>query len=167
MTTPETHPASDHRTLTGLKDAREAIDQVIACATRELAVFDDRLELRGYENPGRIGALRKLLLAGRMHRIRIALHEPEGLARTQPRLIALLREFPSAIEIHRTVGEALNARDPFVIADDHSAWHLLHQDHPRSVVALHSPPDVHGLVNRFAEIWELTEPAVSATTLGL
>jgi len=162
-----TNPEREHATLTGLKDASEAIDRVIAAATRELAIFDDRLENRGYESPARIESMRRLLLAGRMHRIRIALHEPEVLPRTQPRLLALLREFPAAIEIHRTVGEARNAHDPFVIADDHSAWHRLHQDHPRSVVALHSPPDVHGLVNRFAEIWALTEPAVSATTLGL
>lgn len=166
MTNPE-RPEREHATLTGIKDAIEAIDRVIAAATRQLAIFDDRLEHRGYENPARIEAMRQLLLAGRMHRIRIALHEPEVLQRSQPRLLALLREFPAAIEIHRTVGEARNAHDPFVIADDHSAWHRLHQDHPRSVVALHSPPDVHGLVNRFAEIWELTEPAVSATTLGL
>ncbi len=163
MTTPE----REHATLTGLKDASEAIDRVIAAATRELAIFDDRLENRGYESPARIESMRRLLLAGRRHRIRIALHEPEVLARSQPRLLALLREFPASIEIHRTVGEARNAHDPFVVADDHSAWHRLHQDHPRSVVALHSPPEVHGLVNRFAEIWELTEPAVSATTLGL
>ena len=166
MTNPD-HPEREHNTLTGIKEASEAIDHVIAAATRQLSIFDDRLENRGYESPARIEAMRRLLLAGRMHKIRIALHEPEVLQRTQPRLLALLREFPSAIEIHRTVGEARNAHDPFVIADDHSAWHRLHQDHPRSVVALHSPPDVHGLVNRFGEIWELTEPAVSATTLGL
>jgi hypothetical protein len=166
MTSPD-HPDREHRTLTGLKEAIEAIDQVIALAARELAIFDDRLEGRGYESPARIEAMRRLLLAGRMHRIRIAMHEPEVLVRTQPRLLALLRQFPSAVEIHRTVGEARNAHDPFVLADDHSAWHRLHQDHPRSVVALHSPPDVHGLAHRFAEIWELTEPAVSATTLGL
>lgn len=165
--TPSEHPEREHATLTGIKDANEAIDRVVAAATQQLSIFDDRLENRGYESPPRIEAMRRLLLAGRMHRIRIALHEPEVLQRTQPRLLALLREFPSAIEIHRTVGEARNAHDPFVIADDHSAWHRLHRDHPRSVVALHSPPDVHGLVNRFAEIWELTEPAVSATTLGL
>ena len=166
MSQPE-HPEREHRTLTGLKDAREAIDRVIAAATRELAIFDDRLENRGYEAPERIEAMRRLLLAGRVHRIRIALHDTEPLQRTHARLLALLREFPAAIAIHRTVGEARNAHDPFVLADDHSAWHLLHQDHARSVVALHSPPDVHGLVHRFAEIWELTEPAVSATTLGL
>ncbi len=166
MTTPE-HPEREHRTLIGIKDASEAIDRVIAAATMQLAIFDERLENRGYESPARIAAMRALLLAGRMHRIRLAMHEPEVLTRAQPRLLGLLREFPAAIEIHRTVGEARNARDPFVIADDHSAWHLLHQDHARSVVALHSPPDVHGLVHRFAEIWELSEPAVSATTLGL
>lgn len=156
-----------HRTLTTQGESREAILEVIGAATRELCVFDASLAQRGFESPALVERLRALLVAGRAHRIRIALHEPELLERTQPRLIALKRQFPAAIEIHRTVGEAANAADAFVIADDHGAWHQLHRDHARAVVALHSPADASGLVHRFAEIWSLSEPAVGATTLGL
>ncbi len=156
-----------HRTLTTLGESREAILEVIGTATREVCIFDANLAQRGFESPALVERLRALLVAGRAHRIRIALHEPEVLERTQPRLIALLRQFPSAVSIHRTVGEAANLSDAFVIADDHGAWHLLHRDHARAVVALHSPQDASGLVHRFAEIWSLSEPAVGATTTGL
>jgi hypothetical protein len=72
-----------------------------------------------------------------------------------------------SIEIHRTLAQARNATDPFVLADDHSVWHQLHVEQPRAVVALHSPADTLPISQRFEEIWELSEPAVSATTLGL
>ena len=111
--------------------------------------------------------MRELLVAGRTHRIRIALHEPERLERECPRLLILLRQFPMSIEIHRTIAQARNANDPFVVADDHSVWHQHHFEQPRAIVALHSPADAMPIMQRFDEIWQLSEPAVSATTTGL
>ena len=49
----------------------------------------------------------------------------ELLERECPRLLMLLRQFPMSIEIHRTLAQARNAADPFVVADDHSVWHQL------------------------------------------
>jgi len=46
-------------------------------------------------------------------------------------------------------------------------WHQLHYTQPRAVVAIHSPADALPIAQRFGEIWDLSEPAVSATTLGL
>jgi len=97
----------------------------------------------------------------------VALHEIETLDRDCPRLLTLLRQFPMSIEIHRTIGQARNASDPFIVADDHSMWHQLHFEQPRAVVAIRSPEDALPIAQRFDEIWELSEPAVSATTLGL
>lgn len=160
-------PKASYRQIEGNEQSRAAIDEVIAEAQKLLSIFDFTLDQRGYGNPARIEKLRHFLLAGRAHRIRIALHEPELLERHEPRLINLLRQFPAAIAIHRTVGQARNATDPFIVADDHSVWHLLHHEQHRAVVALHSPQDASPLRDRFEEIWELTEPAVSSSTLGL
>ena len=160
-------PKASYRQIEGNEQSRAAIDEVIGEAQKLLSIFDFTLDQRGYGNPARIEKLRHFLLAGRAHRIRIALHEPELLERHEPRLINLLRQFPAAIAIHRTVGQARNATDPFIVADDHSVWHLLHHEQHRAVVALHSPQDASPLRDRFEEIWELTEPAVSSSTLGL
>ena len=160
-------PKASYRQIEGNEQSREAIDEVIGEAQKLLSIFDFTLDQRGYGNPARIEKLRHFLLAGRAHRIRIALHEPELLERHEPRLINLLRQFPAAIAIHRTVGQARIATDPFIVADDHSVWHLLHHEQHRAVVALHSPQDASPLRDRFEEIWELTEPAVSSSTLGL
>jgi hypothetical protein len=168
MSIPESADAKPvYRPISGMQESQAAIDEVIGAATRSLRIFDYTLANRGFGSIARIEHLRHFLLAGRAHRIQIALHEPENLERDCPRLILLLRQFPVSIEIHRTVGQARNAADPFVIADDHSAWHQMHHDQPRAIVALHSPADAVPLAQRFEEIWELSEPAVSATTTGL
>ena len=111
--------------------------------------------------------LREFLVSGRAHRIFIALHDTALLERENPRLLTLLRQFPMSVEIHRTLAQARNANDPFVVADDHSVWRQLHYEQPRAIVALHSPADALPIMQRFDEIWQLSEPAVSATTTGL
>lgn len=162
-----TEPQPSYRQLSGAAESRAAIDEVIGAAQKMLSIFDYTLEHRGYGDPARIERLRRFLLAGRAHRLRMALHDPEQLERREPRLIALLRQLPGSIAIHRTVGQARNATDPFVVADDHSVWHLQHNDQPRAIVALHSPADASPLRDRFEEIWELSEPAIGSSTLGL
>jgi hypothetical protein len=160
-------PQPDYRILSGNAESLAAIESVVDVAQKTLRVFDFTLANRGFNSPGLAGKLRDFIVAGRAHRLLIALHDPDALARECPRLLALLRQFPMSIEIHRTVGEACNAHDPFIIADDHSVWHQLHHDQPRAIVALHSPPDALPISQRFDEIWDLSEPAISATTLGL
>ena len=167
MSNGEPSPKASYRAVFGSADSIAAIDEVIGAATRLIRIFDISLSNRGFGSPARIERLREFLVAGRAHRLLIALHETELLERENPRLLGLLRQFPMSIEIHRTLAQARNANDPFVLGDDHSVWHQLHHEQPRAVVALHSPADAMPVAQRFDEIWDLSEPAVSATTLGL
>jgi len=160
-------PAPVYRQIASVEESKAAIDEVIGAAQKLISIFDYDLDHRGFGDPLRIAKLRAFLLRGRSHRLHIALHDPEHAERHEPRLVTLLRQFPGAIAIHRTLGQARNATDPFVLADDHSVWHQLHHDQLRAVVALHSPADAVPLRGRFEEIWELSEPAISSSTLGL
>jgi len=160
-------PEPSYRQISGIAASIEAIGEVVAQARTTLRLFDYKLAHRGFNSPERAEQLRRFFVAGRAHRLLIALHEPEMLERECPRLLALLRQFPMSIEIHRTLAQARTATDPFIVADDHSVWHQLHHDQQRAIVALHSPNDAFPIAQRFDEIWDLSEPAVSATTLGL
>jgi hypothetical protein len=164
-TTPAPQPS--YRPIFGTADSAAAIDEVIGCAQQTIRIFDIDLANRGFDSPQRAEKLRAFLVGGRAHRILIALHDTDLLGRECPRLLTLLRQFPMSIEIHRTLGEARKAHDPFLLADDHSVWHQQHFQQPRAIVAVHSPSDALPIAQRFAEIWDLSEPAVSATTLGL
>jgi len=155
-----------YRAVFGSAESFAAIDEVIAAAHQAIRIFHAKLPA-AFDAPSRAETLRAFLVAGRAHRLLVALHEPEALARDCPRLLSLLRQFPMQIEIHRTVEQARNATDAFVLADDHSVWHQLHVQQPRAIVALHSPLDALPIAERFDDIWGLSEPAVSATTLGL
>ena len=160
-------PKPDYRPISGIAESLAAIEEVVGTAQRAIRVFDISLSNRGFNSPSLAEKLRQFLVAGRAHRLFIALHNTDLLERESPRLLQLLRQFPMSIEIHRTLAQARNAMDPFVVADDHSVWHQHHHEQPRAIVALRSPADATPIMQRFDEIWELSEPAVSATTLGL
>ena len=171
----ETHstlpsPEKVYRLMETRSEARAAIAEVLGLARRDIRLFDsdpNMLKDREFGEPARIDALRKLLLASRDHRLRIALHDTRGIETELPRLVALLTQFSGQIQIHRTVGQAAEARDPMVIADDVHFWRKLHVDHPRSVVTLHSAADARPFVERFEEIWDQSELAVTGSNLGL
>ncbi len=160
-------PEPAYRHISTIAESLQAIDEVIGAAQRAIRIFDVTLAHRDFNAVARTERLRAFLVAGRAHRIQIALHEPAHLERECPRLLALLRTFSTQMEIHRTIAQAREASDPFVVADDHSVWHQHHYQQPRAIVALHSPADALPILQRFGEIWELSEPAISATTLGL
>jgi hypothetical protein len=162
--------APSYRLLATVAEANAAIEEVIALAQQRLRVFGESartLRERGFAAPLRIATLRHLLHGSRHHRLDIVLHDVQGIEVELPRLIALLGNYSGQVAIRRTLGAAREARDALVIADDAHFWHKLHAEHPRSVLTLHDPGATRVRADRFAEILDLSELAVSGTQLGL
>lgn len=165
----ETTPGNEkiHRIIESNIEALAAIDQIIGLARKQIDIFDINLKDRGFNTPARTEVLRAFLLANRANRIRIALHDTSDFSLTLPRFMSLFKQFSGNIFVHRTTGAACEAADPLFIVDGLHFWHKLHYQHPRSVFVLNSATDAAPLCNRFEEIWDNSEPAVSAHTLGL
>jgi len=95
------------------------------------------------------------------------LHEPEHTRAPRAATHHVVAPVPR-LHCDQSHGRPGAQRDrSFVVADDHSVWHLQHHDQNRAIVALHSPADAAPIRDRFEEIWELSEPAISSSTLGL
>ena len=144
-----------------------ALDALLPMARRSIQVFDPDLALPAFGDIARIEALRAFLRADRDNRLQIALHGIETMQRNMPRLLQLLRDFPDAIAIYRTEGEARRAQDCFVLVD---ARHFVRRpvaEQARGVYAVEEASEGRQLQERFEQIWEVSEPAVSPTQLGL
>lgn len=168
ITSPE--PEKIYRLMESRPEANAAIDEVVSLAARELRIFaatPAQLAERNFNQATHIEALRALLLANPAHRVRIVLHETQGIETELPRLMTLVTQFSVQLPIHRTLGAAQEARDTMIIADDKHVWRRIHQDHPRSVVTLHSPADTRVWLERFEEIWDLSEIAIHGGVTGL
>lgn len=165
-----TQPDIVYRIMESNGEALTAIDSVVAIATREIRIFDTRpstLRERDFGRPSRIEALKTLLLKNRASRVRIALHEVTAMESELPRLLLLMQLHSSQLQIHRTVGQAREAHDVMLIADDAHSWRKPYFEHPRSVLTLDDPAAAKPFIDRFEEIWDSTELVSVGGATGL
>lgn len=151
--------------LSGMREYETALDRVMALALGRLRIFDRRLS-SGYNRSERIDILREFLRAGTANRLSIVVHEPEHIRTDCPRLISLQRQYAHAIHIHRTLTPARGVYDPFCIADGSHYARRFHFDTPRGTLVTNDADGAATLVRRFDEIWDVSQAAVTATTLG-
>lgn len=159
-------PNAEYRRFEGMREYEEIIDTSIAQTQRAIRVFDRSLS-RAWNTPQRHEALRQFLLTNRLNRLYIVVHEADPIEREYPRLMDLLRQFNTAVQIHQTLNAAKHVYDPFVVFD---STHYVHRFHYRYLRAAHGSHDLVGaqqLLDRYAEIWEASALAVSAGVSGL
>ncbi len=163
-------PEPVYRLMESNADALEAIESLLAVAQHDIMIFDaspQMLRSRDFGRPQRIDILKAILLANRGNRIRIALHETAGIESELARLVALKGLFSTQLLIQRTVGQAREAKDVMIIADQAHFWRKPYFEHPRSVLTLHQPENAQPFVDRFEQIWESTELATIGGAVGL
>jgi hypothetical protein len=159
-------PNAEYRRFEGLREYEALIDSLIPQTQRAIRVFDRALS-RAWNASHRYEALRQFLLANRVNRLYIVVHDAEPIERECPRVVDLVRQFSAAVRIHATLSPAKHVYDPFVVFD---ATHYVHRFHYRYLRAAHGANDLVGaqqLLDRYAEIWEASAHAVSAGTSGL
>jgi hypothetical protein len=152
--------------LSRLSEYQAAVDRLIGLALGRVRIFDQRLG-REYNALARMELLRAFLLANSANRIAIVVHDAGNIRTECPRLISLQRQFGHALGIHRTQSLARGVYDPFCVTDGSHFARRFHYNSARGVVCLNDPEGSGELVQRFAEIWDASQPAVTATTLGL
>jgi hypothetical protein len=159
-------PNPQHSPIFGNAEYEAAIDTILQKASSRIRIFDHTLGMQ-YNASHRLEVLRRFLLASRRNSLQIVLHDTRTMDRNCPRILNLLRSYGHSISIHETHPTAKSVYDPFVIVDDGCCVHRFHFDEMRGLLVLDDPVATHTFIERFAEIWEASSPAVSATTLGL
>ncbi len=159
-------PKPQHSPILGIVEYEAAIDTILQKASSKIRIFDNGLG-REYNSSRRIELLRHFLLASRRNSVQIVLHETQTMDRNCPRILNMLRTYGHSMSIHETHPTAKSVYDPFVVVDDRCFVHRFHFDEMRGLLGLDDPIGTHTFIERYAEIWEASSPAVSATTLGL
>jgi hypothetical protein len=162
--TAETSP--QYQKIESVADYEAAINMVIAQARRNIRIFDKQAS-SAFNSIERCELLHSFLLASRINRVRIVMHDTGFLTTNCPRMMSLLKLFSHCIAIHETRVDAKQVYDPFTVVDENHYVHRFHYDSTRGLMALNDLNETHEFIDRFEEIWEASFPAVSATTLGL
>jgi hypothetical protein len=160
-------PQPERCALATRKEYRDALARLIALAQRELRIFDADLSDLEIDSPRTYDLLRAFMLRARGNRLYIAVHDVRYIRNFCPRLLHLLRQFSDRMFIHQTQGQATGAQDSLVVADKLHCVRRPVQAQPRATLRLYDDQESQGMHLRFAEIWDDSVPAVSATTSGL
>ena len=152
--------------LSGVIAYEAAVDRLIGMALGRIRIFDRQLA-RSHNAAARIAALRTFLLAAPSNRVAIVVHDAERIRTDCPRLVTLQRHFAHALSIHRTQSIARGVYDPFCVVDGSHYARRFHFDTLRGTLVLNDAEGAGELVQRFEEIREASQPAVTGTTLGL
>jgi hypothetical protein len=148
-------------------DFQAAVDRLLEQPGRELRIFDPDLTSLRLNDPVRIEAIQRFLLASRTRRLHIVVHSPDHLTRQCPRMMTLIARFSHAIQVHRTHEEIRELQDAFLVLD---AVHYVRRPVSqffRGAMGLGDETEGLAMRARFMEIWAASYPAVSATTAGL
>ena len=153
--------------ITSLAEYLAGVDRMLALAERELLIFDPDGAQLALDRRDRIARLDTLLASGREHHVRLVVHDERHLVQGAPRLLELAKRFDVQLAIHLTESEARRAQDCFVIADGTHCVRRAVAAQSRGALIEDDRIDVAPQRERFEEIWAMSVPAITPTTLGL
>ncbi len=148
-------------------DFNAAVERLLLQPGRELRIFDPDCASLRLNDPARIDALSRFLLASRTRRLYVVVHSTDHLTRQCPRMMGLLRRFAHAVQVNRTHEEIRELQDAFLVLD---AMHFIRRPVAqffRGAMGLGDETEGLAMRGRFMEIWAASYPAVSPTTIGL
>jgi hypothetical protein len=139
--------------------------EVLARAQVSLDMFDPDFSLFPLGDPDIDAALRRFFQGG--GRLRMAMHGSAHIERHYARFLRLLRDYGNCIECRITGRGLRQLTDSFCIADDLHLVRRFHSDHLRGEAAFDNSQETDVPRERFAAIWEESQPGLHATMTGL
>lgn len=139
--------------------------EVLARARASLDMFDPDFAMFPLGDPDIDAILRQYLSGGGI--LRIAMHGSAHIERHYPRFLRLLRDHGHRIECRVTGRGLRQLTDSFCIADNLHLVRRFHSDHLRGEAAFDEPQETDVPRERFAAIWEESQPGLQVTTTGL
>ncbi|MBL8483314.1 MAG: hypothetical protein JNJ60_14035 [Rhodocyclaceae bacterium] len=166
MTEPDDAAEAGEHAFDTRSDYERGILATVARAQRELRIFDPDLQATGLESRAGAAALEQFLRRPNAS-LRIVLQNCITLQTQSPRTMNLLRLYAHCFTIRRAPADLRHLTDCFILADAVHGIMRIHADHMRGKQFIDLPERVEPLVQRFDELWGLSEAGVGGTTLGL
>lgn len=166
MDKPGKLPIAEYRRFESFREYETLIDSTIVRTENIVRVFDRELS-RNWNSAERDRLLRDFFLRSPANRLMIVVHQAQNIEREFARFLALNQQFAHAIKVRETIRMAKHVYDPFVVFDASHYVHRFHYQHMRAAQGTHDVEGVQVLLDRYAELWEASTPAVSAHVSGL
>ena len=162
----ERNPLSQYRRFESFKEYESLFDAMVPNTESFIRVFDRALP-HAWNNAARMALLREFILRSRANKLMIVLHATDNIERGLPRLVELVTYCGHAVKIRQTPKMAHHIYDPFVIFDASHYLHRFHHAHMRAAQGSHDVEGTQQLLDRYAELWDVSTPVILANASGL
>ncbi len=164
--TPGALPMARYRRFESFREYEALLDAMVPRTESVIRVFE-RVLPPAWNTASRTELLRQFLLKDRTNKLLIVLHQTGNIARGLPQLVQLTVQFGHAVKIRQTPDMAHHIYDPFVVFDASHYLHRFHHAHMRAAEGSHDVEGTQPLLERHAELWEVSTPVILASVSGL
>jgi hypothetical protein len=153
--------------ITSRTETHEAVRIALGLARRDVRCLHHDLSVFDLGSVAVEGSLHRLLISHRSSRVRLLVDDADWLDTRAPRLRALQRAFPHALEIRLASTDDPVGDDACLLVDDQIALQLKPTASARGDLWLHNKPHVQPLAAAFERRWECGGHNLAVVPLGL
>lgn len=153
--------------ITSRAETHEAVAIALGLAQRQVRCLQRDLALFDFGSVAVEGLLRRLLLAHRQSRVRLLVDDAAWLESRAPRLRALQRQFPHALELRVAAEDDPVGDDAQLLVDGHVVLDMKPSATARGELWLHNAPRAQAQIAAFDRRWEAGGHNLAAVPLGL
>lgn len=159
-------PLARYRRFESFREYEALFDDMVPRTESMIRIFDRALPRR-WNEASRIALLREFLLRNRAAKLLIVLHATDTIELDFPRLVELATYFSHAVKIRQTPRMAQHVYDPFTVFDASHYLHRFHYSHMRAAQGNHDVEAAQQLLDRHAELWDVSAPVFMGSVTGL
>lgn len=127
-------------------------------ATRNIDIISKHFDSGVFDNQDFIEAVKLLSISSKFTKIRILIHDSDPISKNGHRIIDLIQQLTSSIEVRKISEEYKSYNEAFSLYDGKGVIYLRYADRYDGFANFDRPRLATELSNFFNEVWERSEP---------
>ena len=127
-------------------------------SSRNIDIISKHLDSGIFDNPDYIEAVKKLSISSKFTKIRILIKDSNPITQKGHRMIELIQQLTSSIEVRKISDEYKSYNEAFSLFDGKGVIYLRYADRYEGFANFDRPRLVTELTNFFNEVWEHSAP---------
>ena len=150
------------------RDEVKIINVVLTQQTsRSIDIISRHLDPGIFDTPDFIEAIKKLSISSKFTKIRILIKDSEPMTQNRHRIIDLIQQLTSSIEVRKISEEYKSYDGAFSLFDGKGVIYLRHSDRYEGLANFNRPRLATELSNFFNEVWEHSAPDANLRRLHI
>lgn len=136
-------------------------------ASRNIDIISKHLDPGVFDTVDFIEAIKQLSISSKFTKIRILIKSSEPITLNGHRIIELIQQLTSSIEVRKIAEEYKSHNEAFSLYDGKAVIYLPHSDRYEGFANFNRPRLATELSNFFNEVWERSEPDANLRRLHI